>query len=60
MEALFKMEKEKLYKLQTIDNSSMLPGDLKRSPDDSYHALSPRYLRKNMPGFLFTIFGGVL
>jgi hypothetical protein len=32
-------EKNKIYKLRLINSISMLPGDLKRSPDESFSIL---------------------
>ena len=41
-------------------NLRMFPSDPIGSLDDSFHALSPRYLRKDMPGFIFTNSRGLL
>ena len=41
-------------------NLRMFPSDPIGSLDDSFYALSPRYLRKDMPGFIFTNSRGLL
>ena len=45
---------DKAYKHNFTIKTRMFPSDPKGSLDDSFHILSPRYLRKDMPGFLFT------
>ena len=49
---LYKSKKtENISNLQIV---SMFSSDFKDSLDELFHALSPRYLLRNMPGFIFS------
>ena len=48
------MRNNKFYKPQDDNHVRIFPSDPAGSLDGSFYALSPRYLRKDMPGFIFT------
>ncbi|MCX6742496.1 MAG: Bro-N domain-containing protein [Candidatus Pacearchaeota archaeon] len=47
----------KVYKDFSANYNIIRPSDPTGSLDDSFHALSPRYLLRDMPGFIFTFSG---
>jgi len=55
-------QNSKFYIPIKFSNINMNPSDPQGLLDESFHALSPRYLLRNMPGFIFilsTIYGGL-